>query len=327
LRACGGRANAFGNTGITAFLPHISPSGGANPRAAMLLCGSAIADTASSAILLAVEQQRIGPITPSVPAAGLDPAYVPGLTPPRSGADEAAGTVPEQADAPQDAAVGQPPAEPAESAERAQAAPKATEVAEPEDAVEPAADDSAAGEDSAGDDSPVDATGTTKEGEDGEDATPDFEVSDRRGAIVADRIGVRFRLDEEEAEFGWDEIAAVEIDTPRFGRRFGVTVYTPEHRWYEAQVDAPSRGVLKEWTAQLDAVLDTHFEDEDEKAAKIKAEAEAEAASAEDPETDADADAEVKADADADAETEAAEDGEEGPADAKDADPAKAKKS
>ena len=58
----------------------------------------AIADTASSAILLAVEQ-RIGSINPSVHAAGIDPAFVPGLTPPRP--DDASDDAAEPAEAPE----------------------------------------------------------------------------------------------------------------------------------------------------------------------------------------------------------------------------------
>lgn len=211
----------------------------------MLLCGSAIADTASSAILLAVEQQRIGSITPSVPAAGLDPAYVPGLTPPRSDADGTADAVPEQAEAPEE-----PKAE-------LKAEPTAEPEVEPEADAEVEAEDDAEAED-------TEAAEKDEDAGDGDDDGPVFDVSDRRGAIVADRVGVRFRLDEEEAEFTWDEIAAVEIDTPRFGRRFSVTVYTPERRWYDAQVEATSRGLLKEWTSRLDTVLDTYFEAEEE---------------------------------------------------------------
>lgn len=258
----------------------------------MLLCGSAIADTASSAILLAVEQQRIGSITPSVPAAGLDPAYVPGLTPPRSDADGSGDAVPEE----QAEAVEQPPAEPEDRPE-----------AEPE--VEPEAE--AEGDAEEKDDDP----------EDGAAEGPVFEVSDRRGAIVADRVGVRFRLDEEEAEFTWDEIAAVEIDTPRFGRRFSVTVYTPERRWYDAQVEATSRSLLKEWTGRLDEVLDTYFEagepDEPEEAEESDAE------SAEDAGTEATSTDE----AEPDTTDEATDDAEPEPDTTDEAEPARAKKS
>jgi hypothetical protein len=275
--------------------------------AAMLLCGSAIADTASSAILLAVEQQRIGSITPSVPAAGLDPAYVPGLTPPRPDADGSAETVPEQAESAEpaadaaDATAEQPPAE-----DGAQAPTEEDAKAEPESGSAASDDAEAASEDA--DDAETDAE------TDGADAgAPAFEASDRRGAIVVDRVGVRFSLDEEEADFTWDEIAAVEIDTPRFGRRFSVTVYTPERRWYDAQVEATSRGQLKEWTAQLDTVLDLYFEDEAEKAAKADAEAEAEAAT--EAETEAAEDADVEP---ADTEKPA---GKEEPADADESEP------
>ncbi len=183
-----------------------------------------------------MEQQRIGSINPSVHAAGIDPAFVPGLTPPR----------PE--DASEDAA------EPAEAPEEQAAS---ADAPAPEDAV-PA--EAAALEDTAESADSEDAAEAADPEED-EPGEPDFEVSDRRASIVTDRVGVRFTLDEEEADFRWDEIGAVEIDTPRFGRRFTVTVYTTERRWYECQVEAPSRAKLKEWATQLDAVLDTHFED------------------------------------------------------------------
>nr|ACO94481.1 hypothetical protein [Streptomyces sp. MP39-85] len=90
---------------------------------------------------------------------------------------------------------------------------------------------------------------------------PVFDVSDRRASMTADRTGVRLRLDETEAEFGWDEIGAVEIETPRFTRRFTVTLHTTGRRHYQSEVDAPSRSSLKKWTADLDAVLDAYFEE------------------------------------------------------------------
>ncbi|NUS84206.1 MAG: hypothetical protein HOY75_16075, partial [Streptomyces sp.] len=99
--------------------------------------------------------------------------------------------------------------------------------------------------------------------------------SDHRGSISAGRRGVTLLLDGETAEFDWSEIGAVEIDTPRFGRRFSVTVYTTARRWYSADIAASSRKALKEWTTELDAVLDTYFEDtkpEDAKAKETKPE-------------------------------------------------------
>ncbi|MFD7507694.1 hypothetical protein [Streptomyces sp. NPDC059850] len=178
-------------------------------------------------------EQRIGPITPPVPAAGTDPGHIPGLTPPRPDAPEEvtaeAKTAPE---APEEAP------EPEEAEEETAEAETETEAEEPDEAA----------------DEPDDAK---EQAEDG----PVFEVSDRRSSITAGRSGVAFHLDGENAEFSWDEIGAVEIDTPRFGRRFSVTVYTTAHRWYAADVEASARGALKDWTAKLDEVLDAYFED------------------------------------------------------------------
>jgi hypothetical protein len=184
-------------------------------------------------------------------AAGTDPAYVPGLLPPRP-AEGAAEETPEEA-------VETPPED---------TAPEGAAVAVPADLTvdeddEEAVDDPAAAE------------------EDVEDDLPVFEVADRRASITADRVGITFKLDGEVAEFGWDEVGAVEMDSPRFSRRFSVTVYTTSRRWYQADVEAPSRGAVKEWTAQLDAVLDARFEDapeepeEPEKAAGAEEGAEA----------------------------------------------------
>ncbi|GAB2584121.1 hypothetical protein GCM10027168_16210 [Streptomyces capparidis] len=168
-------------------------------------------------------EQRIGPIIPPVPA-GTDPAYVPGLVPPRS-------LEPEDDPRPDDAAD-----------DAAEEAPEEEAAAEEEPAAE--------------------ADGAEDEEEDDADAgEPLFEASDRRSSIVADRRGITFRLDGEEAAFDWDEVGAVEIDTPRLGRRFTVVLYTTTRDRYEADVQAPARGRLKEWTERLDAVLDEHFDD------------------------------------------------------------------
>ncbi|MGW9188172.1 hypothetical protein [Streptomyces rubiginosohelvolus] len=90
---------------------------------------------------------------------------------------------------------------------------------------------------------------------------PVFEVSDRRGSIRVAREGVRFRLDDQEAEFGWDEIGAVETTPARFGRRFTVTVHLSSRRWFNAEVEAASRSELKSWPAELDKALDAYFEE------------------------------------------------------------------
>ncbi|MER5429808.1 hypothetical protein [Streptomyces sp. NPDC002588] len=102
---------------------------------------------------------------------------------------------------------------------------------------------------------------------------PVFEASDRRARITADAKGVRLRLDEEECEFRWEEIGAIETEEPRFGKRFTITVHTPDRRWYPIEIEAAARSRFKEWDEQLDAVLDAYFE-EGEEAEAGKAEAE-----------------------------------------------------
>ncbi|WP_328754612.1 hypothetical protein OHA28_20830 [Streptomyces sp. NBC_00269] len=90
-------------------------------------------------------------------------------------------------------------------------------------------------------------------------AGPDFTASDRRGSITADATGVRLQLDDQEAEFHWDEIGAVEVGTSR--RRLTVTVHTPDSRWYPNDVEAPNKARAQEWADELDKVLDAYFED------------------------------------------------------------------
>ncbi|MEV4973249.1 hypothetical protein [Streptomyces scopuliridis] len=162
-------------------------------------------------------------------AVGKDPAYVPGLMVPPAGTAE---TDPEQAETEERGPEGGAPSD-----------------ALPEDVP----DEPTASEEDAATDAPSEGD-AAKEG-------PVFEATDRRGAITADSEGVRFRLDDQEADFWWDEIGAVEIKTPRFGRRFTVTVHVSERRWFDAEVEADTRNRLKEWTAELDAVLDAYFEE------------------------------------------------------------------
>ncbi|WP_410537771.1 hypothetical protein [Streptomyces sp. KL2] len=187
-----------------------------------------------------MEQLR-GPVIPPVTAAGTDPAYIPGLTPPgpdRAGEEAAAEEV-EQTE--QETPSGETSGE-------------ASGEAVPEEPAEDAAG-------SAGPSSGAAAAG--ERDEDGQrDGGPVFEASDRRGSIAAGPFGLVFRLDGEEARFSWDEIGAVETDLPRFGRRFSVSVCTTARRWYEADVDAPSRKVLKEWDEEFDAVLDEWFDED-----------------------------------------------------------------
>lgn len=237
-----GRAGGRGACGSRSQIPLMGAAFGTHP-------GSCLAATESSAILLAVEQ-RIGPTIPPTPPAGVDPAYIPGLVPPRA-------------------------AQPGETVEPEQAAEAAQEeaTASPVLVKEQVADAEPLAEDAEDADEAEEADAEEPE----DDGLPTFEASDRRGAIIADRAGITFRLDTEVAEFGWDEVQAVEIDTPRFGKRFGVTVYTSERRWFQSDVEAGSRSELKEWAAGLDAVLDARFEDGEEGADAPEVEAEAEA--------------------------------------------------
>ncbi|MFS7872589.1 hypothetical protein ACEYXF_04530 [Streptomyces asiaticus] len=210
-------------------------------------------------------EQSTGPIIPPI-TAGTDPGYVPGLTSPRPADVEE--------DTPDKAAAEKPPEE--VTAEDEPELDERDELDEEEGVEEEGVE---AGTESDGE------VGASKD-DDAEDEDEDggvaFEVSDRRGAIRAGRRGVVFELDGEKAEFGWDEIGAVEVDTPRFGKRFGITVYTTNRRWYTADVEAPARKLLKEWTAELDAVLDAYFEDSEDGGAEAEAEAEGKAGEADD---------------------------------------------
>ncbi|MEU1704745.1 hypothetical protein ABZ478_04990 [Streptomyces sp. NPDC005706] len=160
-----------------------------------------------------------------VKGAGFDPAFIPGITAPA--------TEPEPADAGPTAETDAEDAKPA--------SPESAEAS-----AEPA--DGGPEEEPAQESAP-------------EDGAPVFEASDRRARFAADHRGVRLRLDEEDCEFHWDEIAAVETESARFGKRFTITVHTPDRRWYPIEIEATSRSRFKEWESQLDAVLDAYFEE------------------------------------------------------------------
>nr|WP_203665757.1 hypothetical protein [Streptomyces parvus] len=175
-------------------------------------------------------------------AAGTDPAFIPlpGLAAP-------AGTRKPEAEAESEAG---PEVEEVRDDEAGQAVAEDGADREPEAADEAAVD----GEAEAQADADADADADAEDG-------PVFEVSDRRGSIRVAREGVRFRLDDQEAEFGWDEIGAVETTPARFGRRFTVTVHLSSRRWFNAEVEAASRSELKGWPAELDKALDAYFEE------------------------------------------------------------------
>ncbi|WP_086723558.1 hypothetical protein [Streptomyces carpinensis] len=180
-------------------------------------------------------EQRIGSSSQPlknepVTGAGFDPAFVPGLTGPASASPESEDSAPQPQDAAPEAEEARPEAGSPDPARTAEAEEAAVDGPEESDAAD--------------------------EGPDG----PVFEAADRRARIVADHRGVRLSLDDQECEFRWDEIGAVETETPRFGKRFTVTVHTPERRWYPIEIEAPARSRFGEWEAQLDAVLDAYFD-------------------------------------------------------------------
>ncbi|MFF0486387.1 hypothetical protein [Streptomyces sp. NPDC004435] len=166
-------------------------------------------------------EQSNGPIQQPLRAASADPGFIPGLTGAASPFKDA---VPEVVSEVKDAVP--------------EAAPEA--VSEVKDAVPEA------------------------EGADPRPAAgggPSFEAADRRGRIVADAEGVRLSYDEEACEFRWDELAAVESEKGRFGKRFTVTVHTPDRRWYPIEIVAPDRGRIVTWESELDEVLDAYFDE------------------------------------------------------------------
>ncbi|WP_393078853.1 hypothetical protein [Streptomyces sp. LN704] len=182
-------------------------------------------------------EQRIGSKSQPLDAAAVNPAYIPGLTSPATAE-------------PKDAVV-----------EEAVSEEAAVEDVAPEEEV--SAETSTESEEEADSETESETESETGTGTDPEPVPdgPVFEASDRRASIKADHDGVRLRLDDQEAEFRWDEIGAVETESPRFGKRFTVTVHTPDRRWYPIEIEATARSRFKEWEEQLDAVLDAYFEE------------------------------------------------------------------
>lgn len=206
-----------------------------------------MSDTGSSTILPAVEQ-RIGSKSQPLDAAAVNPAYIPGLTSPAKAE-------------PKDEAVEEAASEEAAS-EEAGSEEAVVEDAAPETPVAEKASVEPEEEATSDSDSDSDSESEPEPDPDG----PAFEASDRRASIKADHSGVHLRLDDQEAEFRWDEIGAVETESPRFGKRFTITVHTPDRRWYPIEIEATARARFKEWEDQLDAVLDAYFEDGEESA-------------------------------------------------------------
>ncbi|MFF3380093.1 hypothetical protein ACFYXF_44955 [Streptomyces sp. NPDC002680] len=173
-------------------------------------------------------EQRIGSSSQPLETAAVDPASIPGLTSP----------------APTDQKDGVPVPDSDSVPDAVQLDKEATEESEAE----------------------AESETETPEAETSETETPEvegpvFEASDRRAKIIADHSGVRLSLDDQECEFRWDEIGAVETETSRFGKRFTVTVHTPDRRWYPVEIEAKAKSQHQEWETELDAVLDTYFEE------------------------------------------------------------------
>ncbi|WCD99143.1 hypothetical protein PGH47_27175 [Streptomyces sp. HUAS 31] len=190
-------------------------------------------------------EQRIGSGSQPLEGAGFDPAFIPGLTSPASVAPKGAK---------KEDAAGE-----ADSEETAldDADEPGTEAADGIDDIDDADDDA---EDA------VDEADEADDEDDEEDAPVDgpvFEAADRRARIAVDHKGVRLTLDDQECEFRWDEIGAIETESPRFGKRYTITVHTPDRRWYPIEIEATARARFKEWDEQLDAVLDAYFEESD----------------------------------------------------------------
>ncbi|MEV6760542.1 hypothetical protein AB0N16_07815 [Streptomyces sp. NPDC051105] len=207
-------------------------------------------------------EQRIGANSQPLEGAGFDPAFIPGLTSPAS-------------------------------AEREDAGPEDTrpeEAAGVEAVVEPVA----LTKDAADAGTTVDED--TEDAKDAEEAAdgPVFEASDRRARIVADHQGVRLSLDEEKCEFRWDEIGAIETEAPRFGKRFTITVHTPDRRWYPIEIEATSRSRFKEWDDALDAVLDAYFEEGEKEEDALETDGKAAAETETETETETDAEDKVR---------------------------------
>jgi hypothetical protein len=216
--------------------------------------GPTVPRTGSSTILPAVEQ-RIGSNSQPLAAAAVDPSHIPGLTAPVS-------VTKEKQEEPEDI-------KPTESAEQAETVEADEAVAaEPDAELDSELDSEADDEPDAKADAKADSDPDAKaDGEAVEEAEavegPVFEAADRRAKIVADHRGVRLHLDDQACEFRWDEIGAIETESPRFGKRFTITVHTPDRRWYPIEIEAKAKSEHAAWETRIDEVLDAYFEDGD----------------------------------------------------------------
>ncbi|MEO3767759.1 hypothetical protein [Streptomyces sp. B8F3] len=194
-------------------------------------------------------------ITP-VNAAAMDPAALPGLvsSPPDEKEKEQDET--ETTDEKQESE-----ADTEESGESEDSVAASDDDSDDSDEDEAGKDKAASADKDADKDTDKDADGDkAAEAEDSDDDRPVFEAADRRGSVTVDSTGVRFQLDDTEAEFTWSEIGAVEYKTSRFGRRLVLSVHD-SRGICPAEVEAPDKATLKEWAAGLESALDTYFEE------------------------------------------------------------------
>ncbi|MDX3728820.1 PH domain-containing protein [Streptomyces caniscabiei] len=208
-------------------------------------------------------EQRIGSNNQPLAAAAVDPSHIPGLTAPVS-------VKKEKQEEPEDIK----PTESAEPAETEEPDEAALTRDEPSIAEKPSAKAAAGSEakakaaaeaesEAAAEAEAEEAGGAAEDTTDG----PVFEASDRRAKIIADSSGVRLRLDDQECEFTWDEIGAIETESPLFGKRFTITVHTPDRRWYFLEIEAKAKSEHAAWEKQIDEVLDAYFDDGSDDAA------------------------------------------------------------
>ncbi|WP_328535649.1 hypothetical protein [Streptomyces sp. NBC_00344] len=202
-------------------------------------------------------EQQTGPKSPPVHGAATDPAFVPGLMSVVPATRGGGGQEPlddKAAEEVDDQVLDEAPEEPGAVESEPEKSPPVQDDKTPDvDAPDNDASEEAA----------ADKDATDDEARDGaiDDSGAEFEASDRRGTIAANRDGLVLRLDDQEAEFDWSEIGAVEYGTTAFPRRLTVTVHLRNRHRYESDVTAGSKDRLTEWTEQLDAVLDAYFEE------------------------------------------------------------------
>ncbi|THA23709.1 hypothetical protein E4198_02250 [Streptomyces sp. RKND-216] len=204
-------------------------------------------------------EQRPESPEPAVLSAGTDPTHIPGLPGPATAAAERQQSPDASVAEAEPATDGGPDDEP-----QAQEPPRTGDS--PGAALDEAEADDEAGDEAEADGETADADEPAERDPHDDEEPPEgpaFEVRDHRGAILADGRGVVFRLDDTEARFRWSDIGSVEIGASRFAKRFEVAVGTRDpHRRFDAEVIAPTRKTLQQWTEDLDAVLDAWFDDD-----------------------------------------------------------------